>query len=296
MRGLQWLSISVLGVALRRVVPFDERFTMNQRSFFRSHLAAGIALSVIVGASIAPVSGREIFLGKRGFVGEDGGEAGPQAQVAEFPDGASLSTDPEVDRKLKRAEEYVAAGRFDNASIVWQEVLDGKTSVLRSTDGRHYTSVQFHVEGLLARTAREAPEGLKEYRVKADAEARQLLAQAKGADEERALADIERRFFYSSLGDDAAYTLGCLMLDRFEFVAATRYFSKILAAHPDYIAKTDTPPSVPRGELMLRLAIAAARSGDGKTAKAVVEELKKPNAGHTAIVAAHASQLTWVDR
>ena len=232
-------------------------------------------------ALVLPVDGKELFMRQQAFIQSDsseGGEPGKAAQVAEYPDGATLPTDTEVDRIVKRAEEYVRDGRYDLAAVVWQKVLDGSTSVLRTDNGRYYTSVQGYIEQQLDRVAREAPLGLKEYRIKADGEARELIAQAKGKDEEKALADVVRRFFYSSLGDDAAYALGNLMLDRYEFVAATRLFTNILQRHPDYTTRSDTPPSIPVREVLMRLAVSAARSGDVKTAKAAADELTKDGA------------------
>ena len=55
---------------------------------------------------------------------------------------------------------------------------------------------------------------------------------------EEALAIVVRRYFLSSVGDDAAYKLGCYALDRHDFVGASRLFTKILERHPD--------PSMPR--------------------------------------------------
>lgn len=248
---------------------------------FLSHRLQGASLFlaplIIAIAFVLPVDGKEIFMRQQAFIedGSDEGEPGKPAQVAEYPDGATLPTDTEVDRIIKRADEYVRDGRYDLAAVVWQKVLDGSTSVLRTDNGRYYTSVQGYIEQQLERMAREAPMGLKEYRIKADGEARELIAQAKGKDEEKALADVVRRFFYSSLGDDAAYALGNLMLDRYEFVAATRLFTNILQRHPDYTTASGTPPSVPVREVLIRLAVSAARSGDVRTAKAASDELTK---------------------
>ncbi len=242
-----------------------------------------------------PVEGRKMLMQQQAiFLNEEfggEGEAGEPAQVADFPTGATLPTDTEVDRILKRADEYVRDGRYDLAAVVWQKVLDGTTSVLRSEDGRYYTSVQAYVEEQLDRVARQAPDGLREYRLKADGEARELIAQAKGKDEEKSLSDVVRRFFYSSLGDDAAYTLGCLMLDRYEFVAATRLFASILTRHPDYTTTTAAPPNLSRSEIMLRLAVSSARSGDGKIARAALDEYQKLNTNNR-----DALTVAWVDQ
>ena len=219
-----------------------------------------------------------------------GTNANDASSSAEYPNAAPLPTDTEVDRVLKRADEYVKQERFDLAAEVWQKVLDSDSSVVRTKDGRLFRSVQVYIEEQLAHIARTNPVGLREYRIKADAEATSILAQAKRETEaassdganaatnvnaEDKLAEVVRRFFFSSLGDDAAYELGCLMLDRFEFVAAARLFNKVLTHHPDYIGDTGTPPSYAREDVLLRLAIANARTGDAKTAKLNLEEISQ---------------------
>lgn len=225
---------------------------------------------------------------------DEAGETG-----SEITGAASLPTDDNVDRKLRKAQEYLAQKRYDLAITVWQEILNGseqfmrKRDVVRTDDGEYpiFDSVHASIEEQLSLLAKNAPQGMKEYRLKADADARELIAQARGKDEERALAEVVRRYFFSSLGDDAAYTLGCLMLDRHEFVAASRLFLDMVARHPDYAARTDTPPVTPRDEVLLRAAVASARGGDVKTAKLVLEELKKSRS-----TVASGEILGWLER
>ena len=178
-----------------------------------------------------------------------------------FPGGAALKTDPEQQRLLKRAEQCVADGRLDLAAVLWQKVLDEAGDTLMTRDGRTYTSLAEEVERMLSTAD---PLALKTYRIAADGEAQAVLAKAAPDKEEEALSIVVRRYFLSSSGDEAAYKLGCYALDRHDFVGASRLFTKILV-HPD--------PTVPRGEVMLRLAVAAAHVGDGATAKAAIEAI-----------------------
>lgn len=174
----------------------------------------------------------------------------------ETGDGAALKTDPELERLLKRAEQFALDGRYDLATVLWQKVLEESGDILRTADGQIYTSMAAEVERTLGKLP---PEGLKVYRISADGEAHALMASIQqGADEEEALTKIVRRYFMSSLGDDAAYKLGCLALDRHDFVGASRMFSQIIEQHPD--------PSMPRSELLLRAAVASARVGDAAVA------------------------------
>src|SRR5207249_5838538 len=119
-------------------------------------------------------------------------------------------------------------------TILWQKVLDeaGDTLMVQkiieplgpaSTPLMIYGSVTQQVERTLAKLP---PAALASYRTSADADARALLAAAGPAGEEEALAQVVRRFFLSSIGDDAAYKRACLALDRHEFLGASRLLNK----------------------------------------------------------------------
>jgi len=203
---------------------------------------------------------------------------------AEFPGGAGLKTDPELETYLKRAEQFVDEGRFDLATILWQRVLDesGETVMTRPSwtyesferKYRKYQSVSEEIERTIANLP---PAGLRQYRRAADGEARAILAGgagtggaaagAAGAVENRepALSDVVRLYFMSSLGDVAAYELACARLDRYDFVGAGRLLSRILNDYPD--------SDVPRSELLLRLALANARLGDLAAARSALAQL-----------------------
>src|SRR4051812_25754312 len=180
----------------------------------------------------------------------------------EFPGGAALKTDPEQQRLLKRAEQCVADGRLDLAAVLWQKVLDEAGDTLMTRDGKKYTSLAEEVERMLSTVD---PLALKTYRIAADGEAQAVLARGTPDKEEEALAIVVRRYFLSSIGDDAAYKLGCYALDRHDFVGASRLFTKILERHPD--------PSMPKTEILLRLAVASSHVGDVDTAKRALEAI-----------------------
>jgi outer membrane protein assembly factor BamB len=190
-----------------------------------------------------------------------------------FPGGAALKTDPEQQRLLKRADQCVEDGRLDLAAVLWQKVLDeaGDTLMVSSeqpprspsgTELLRYTSLSEEVARTLSKLP---PEALRTYRIAADGEAQAVLAAAGPAGEEEALATVVRRFFLSAYGDDAAYKLACLALDRHDFVGASRLLSRILDHHPD--------PSMSRGDLLLRLSVSSAMMGDKSTAEASLTRL-----------------------
>jgi outer membrane protein assembly factor BamB len=213
--------------------------------------------------------------------------------IADVDPGDLLKTDAELDRLLKRADEFVQQQRYDLAVVLWQEVLDKSSDTVMTRDDwlhktadheyRTYRPVSVEVEATLARLPAA---GLRVYRATADGEAKAILAASEGdgnehetggrlpdapadaapSDErERALAEVVRRFFFSTCGDDAAFELACLKMEHREFVGAGRLLNKVLREYSD--------PSVPRGQVLLRLAVANARSGDHETARELLAEL-----------------------
>jgi outer membrane protein assembly factor BamB len=192
----------------------------------------------------------------------------PQSPAAgdddsQFADGPALKTDQDAQQLLTRAEQFVNDGRLDLAAVLWQKVLDDAGDNLVSVDGRLYISLRRQVEQRLINLP---PLALQTYRVTADGEAQALLSAAGPEGEEEALAAVVRRFFMSSHGDDAAYKLGCLALDRYDFISASRFFAKVLEEYPE--------PSMPRPELLLRLAVAAGRIGDAQGATKYLEQIE----------------------
>ncbi|MEX2027484.1 MAG: hypothetical protein WEH44_09285, partial [Pirellulaceae bacterium] len=187
--------------------------------------------------------------GGKARAADDAADAMKDLEEKSYPGGAALKTDPEQQRLLKRAEQCVADGRLDLAAILWQRVLDEAGDTLMTRDGRAYFSLSDEVERTLSAAD---PQALATYRIQADGEAQAVLAQANPDQEEDALSIIVRKYFLSSIGDDAAYKLACYALDRHEFVAASRLLTRILERHPD--------PSMPKSEILLRLAVASAQA------------------------------------
>jgi outer membrane protein assembly factor BamB len=225
----------------------------------------GAVVVALVLISLPHVQAKELLF--QAAAAEEDAELNKGEDLAEeqFPNGAALKTDPELERLLIRAEQFAADGRFDLASVLWQKVLDESGDTLMTRDGVVYTSLAAEVERTLARLPRE---GLDLYRISADGAAHAILGSisSSGVDEEEALNKIVRRYFLSSLGDDAAYKLGCLALDRHDFVGASRMFQAILDQHPD--------PSIPRADVLLRMAVAAAKVGDMNAAQQCLTEIE----------------------
>lgn len=181
--------------------------------------------------------------------------AAPPIQTNSDPysGGAALKTDPELAAVLEKADEFKKDGNYRVAAKLWQSVLERSGDTLYSDDDETYYSLAGKVETIIAGLP---PEGLRAYRISADASATEILAQATSEDDLQPLHRVVKEYFLSSHGDDAAYRLGNIYLDQFDFVGAIRMFRKITDHYPD--------PSVPISEVWLRLAVAYRYLGDSE--------------------------------
>ncbi|MBE86118.1 MAG: hypothetical protein CMO69_00100 [Verrucomicrobiales bacterium] len=193
---------------------------------------------------------------------------------SQWIEGATLKTDSTVDELISRAKQFSNEGRYDLASSLWQKVIDSSNDLVfgseewlektLSHEYQVYRSVSREIENTLAQLPKE---GLEGYRVDADGQAKIILSSYKEENErENALSELVKKYFLSSLGDDAAYELACLKLDRYEFLPAIRLIDKILDDYPD----TDINLS----HLLIRAAVLSARVGDLERAKNLLIKLK----------------------
>ncbi|HMP80641.1 MAG TPA: tetratricopeptide repeat protein, partial [Pirellulaceae bacterium] len=173
-----------------------------------------------------------------------------------------LKVDPELESILQKAERYQEDGNYTVACQLWQIVLERSGDTLFTTDGQTYFSMVEQVERILAALPEE---GLRTYRITADAQARQVMAQASSADDRQALSEVVRKYFVSSIGDEAAFRLACLDLDQHDFVGALRLLTKIRDLHPD--------PTLSDEELLPRIALCQAMIGNLDDARQTIEQL-----------------------
>ena len=217
-------------------------------------MALIVVTGVTTSAFFAPAVSAQIFRGVQ--LNE------PESESDDIELGASLKTDPDLEALLEKAERYRADGNFRVATKLWQAVLQRSGDALYTRDSETYFSLVEEVEKTLSKLS---PEGLSAYRITADAEAKEILnAAAEG--NSTALSTVIRQYFLSSLGDDAAYELGSIYLDRFDFNGALRLFEKIVNVYP--------APSVPLEQVYLRIALCHSYLGDSAAAEAALEKSK----------------------
>lgn len=246
---------------------------LTEKLTFRLVLRLAIAAFVVVSIAFAEnVSAQVVRLGGGfgGFQVDTGEEESPDIES-----GGVLQTNPDLESILQQAERIKEDGNYRVAAQLWDAVLKQSGDALYSSDGATYYSLVQQVEAILANLP---PEGLAAYRVLADAEAKEIMAQANGPNDTEALNQIVRQYFVSSLGDEAAFSLGCIYLDRFDFIGARRLFEKVATQYPE--------PSIPMDELYTRIALCQSFLGDVKLASVSLERAEEfnPNADKASLV------------
>ena len=222
----------------------------------RSHLhSAGVVMLALMSLQVANAAAAQF---PRIVV--QANRLGAAPAVDKTYDEAALKTDPDLEALMDKAERYRNDGNYRVAATLWQAVLQRSGDALYSDDQQTYFSLVQRVERVLAELP---PEGLDAYRVTADAEAQEILNQQPLHDV-TALATVVQKYFISSQGDDAAFELGSIFLDRFDFSGARRLFEKIATDYPD--------PSVPLDQVFLKIALCDSWLGNSSAAEAALNQ------------------------
>jgi outer membrane protein assembly factor BamB len=185
---------------------------------------------------------------------------------------AALNTSEELERLLEQATAVsVEKQRPDLAPPLWQRLLDeGANAFARAIVKsrvplrRPYEIYRpFSNESLRAIVA-SGTEAVRYYRLYSDGPARALMAR-EGAEREAALAEVVRRYFLTSVGDDAAFELGCRLLERGDFISADQLFDR-LSIYPD--------SNLDRNAIAVRRAVTQAHLGRTDVAVELVNSVQ----------------------
>jgi len=194
-----------------------------------------------------------------------------------------IRTSSTSESRMQQADQHEEQKRYDLAAKLWQAVIDDSQEAVSIKGERQRTVLaEFNifrpVLPTLERTLAEKPKAaLDAYRLRADGEAKALLAKAETpAQRKDALNQIANRFFLSNLGDDAVLELAGEAMEEFEFVSAERLLKKLINLHPN--------PSVDLTQAKLQLAMAAGRNNNGALAAQLLEELRANQARPPAIL------------
>ena len=176
-----------------------------------------------------------------------------ESKISNDDPGRPLQMSPastEVKEALDDFERFQRRGAWERALKALYTIPDDQA--LRFVDGRDGFIIP------VARKRREVlaelpPEGRAAYRLFYDAEARKLLDEAEGDDEQAKLERIHSAYFTTSVGDDAADRLGDLYFERGRFDRAADCWLSVLRDHPD----TNLSPAT----LATKAALALHRAG-----------------------------------
>ena len=196
-----------------------------------------------------------------------------------------VKTDADTEQLLERAEQFAEQGRYDLASQLWQQAINQSSDALiarqdwqqRTFSKNVYSQLKPMIGEIEASMARSIEGNLSEYQLKIDGDARALLARSTPETRESALAEIVLRYFLSSIGDEAAFELGCLKMERGEFLPAVRLFTKLLDEYPK--------PDIETWQIEVRLAGSLARVGSSRQALEIVDALETEYPGQARILA-----------
>jgi len=193
-----------------------------------------------------------------------------QAERDRFFRGADVESDFEADRFLRRARDFATADppEIRKAILLLQHVIENYADVLTTIDERTYRSLRDTAERMILEMG---PDALRTYRTEVDGQVLALVGENAATGDETALKTVERRYFLSTLGDEAAFRLGCLYLDHHQYARARRLLARLLKVYPDL--------TVPRPAILLRLAVACDRSEDPDGARSALEELDRLGPG-----------------
>ncbi|HEY2761180.1 MAG TPA: PQQ-binding-like beta-propeller repeat protein, partial [Pirellulales bacterium] len=130
---------------------------------------------------------------------------------------------------------------------------------------------------MLARLLADLPdEGKSAFRLFHDADAKTLLEQAQGKDEEANLTKLATEYLFTSSGDVAADRLGDLLFERGEFGHAIGSWRSILNGRSD--------STIARPQLLVKIAIAAARGGRWQEFQETFKEIQDKHADADVVV------------
>ncbi len=161
----------------------------------------------------------------------------PAADAAKEPlmavEAAGLPIDRRAKKKIDAAADFIESKEWGEAFRLLQGLLDAAEDSfisLRRADKagqttRHWTSARAEAARLIGALP---PAGLEFYRLQYEGPARRLLDDAQQQRDPERLAEVGRRYFYTSAGAEAVNLLGTYHLDRGHSVPAAACFLRLL--------------------------------------------------------------------
>jgi outer membrane protein assembly factor BamB len=138
--------------------------------------------------------------------------------------------DGDLRRQLEQLEAQVAADEGTEAMEGLRQFAESTTAQVLAIAPHVYVTLANYCHTRLAALPEET---LDLYRRRVDADAKLLLEQGLSEHDDRPLLEIVRRFYCSSLGDDALWALGEFALERGEYNRAEGYWRQLFPELPN---------------------------------------------------------------
>jgi len=219
---------------------------MNLRPFFLHCVARGslCALVLLLQLLVAPFAGAQ-----------------EQAdQSSRLRETVSLDTDIAVTKKLKTAEDYLAAQQWEAAIEVLNGIIDSQSDTLVAASTGRYVSAGAYSHLLLSRLPADA---LALYRRKTDPQARQWFEKGRQTRDVSLLRRVLKLAYVGSYGDDALSLLGEWEWERGKIDTAQRYWKQLLPADEQSPASLRYPdPQLGGATVLARLMLCNLAEGN----------------------------------
>ncbi|MDA1016956.1 MAG: PQQ-binding-like beta-propeller repeat protein [Planctomycetota bacterium] len=194
------------------------------------------------------------------------------ARAAHVPEHAGL---------LRTVKTQIAEGRYDDALLRLQLILDIKEDSLVRSDSNRFVSVRAEANRLMA----SLPEKyIASYQLVHGPAARVSLEEAIESGDKNQLTDVATQYFHTEAGQQAANLLGSQFFDAGRFGMAARWLGQL----------DDAKSSIAQDSMWkLRAALAFRQSGDETRAASILASIK------TGTLNAHGTRLqptTWLNR
>lgn len=179
----------------------------------------------------------------------------------------------DVREALDDFQRYVGRAAWERAFEALDTARKAPEGKLIASSDRFALPIEYRLRQMLIEMP---PAGREAYRLFYDAQAKKLLDEATGDNELGNLKQIVAGFFTTSVGDTAADRLGDLHFQRGELPAAADCWQTILRYSPD--------SQLPRLNLLMKAAIALARSGQWDAFAEIQRTVSERHAGETLVL------------
>ncbi len=204
-----------------------------------------------------------------------------------------LPTDRSLARAMERAERRLRDGEYHDVLVFFQQILERQEDSF--LDDESATPAQVGLKATARRLiATLPPKGQDTYELLYGTAARRRLDEALAAGDEQAVAEVVRRYFHTSAGQEAALVLAQMEADRGHYLTAAQTYQQLL----------EVPTAADRFEPQLSVlaAVTWATAGDRERAADTMRSLAQRMPGATVNVAGRAlpmprpddDQLTWL--